>query len=175
MVCLLSYLLLWEERVGVLKKLSLRSSPRLCPNLGDGKGQTVRVILQQETHSVFPGRGTSVAQNTQRWESWKAALAVACGHDLWLPPDGRQPFPGKFTGSLSQTELSIWFPEVTIPQLGMQDFPLASCLCLCHAESGGRPWQRLPGATAKLYSSGFVHWRGNDNVLPQKSIYRDCY
>lgn len=65
------------------------------------------------------------------------SLVVTCGHDPWLPPDERQSFPGKFTGSISQTELSIWFPEATVPQLGMQDFPLASCLCLCQAKSGG--------------------------------------
>lgn len=72
---------------------------------------------------------------------------VTCGHDPWLPPDERQSFPGKFTGSISQTELSIWFPEATVPLLGMQDFPLASCLCLCQAKSGvwspGRGFQGL--------------------------------
>lgn len=86
---------------------------------------------------VFPGRGTSATLSTQSWEIWKATLVVTCGHDLWLPPGERRSFPGKFTGFFSQTEHSVWFPEVTVPQLGMQDFPLASCLYLCRAKSGG--------------------------------------
>lgn len=61
--------------------------------------------------------------------------SYTCGHDLWLPPGERRSFPGKFTGSISQTEHSVWFPEVTVPQLEVQDFPLASCLYLCRAKS----------------------------------------
>lgn len=127
-----------------------------CPKHRGGKGVTVTVGLfcSQKLMDVFPGKGASATLNTQSWEIWKVTLVVSCGHDLWLPPGERRSFPGKFTGFFSQTEHSIWFPEVTVPQLGMQDFPLASCLYLCRAKSGG--WSlaeasRIPCKTVHIW------------------------
>lgn len=137
--------LLQEASVGVLTKPHFNkmvSPTPLCPNQAQGwercngenysSSRSSWVSFLEEGHLQH---GTHKAGKSGKRHL--RSLVVTCGHDLWLPPDERQSFPGKFTGSISQTELSIWFPEATVPQLGMQDFPLAACLCLWQAKSRG--------------------------------------
>lgn len=71
----------------------------------------------------------------------KATLVVTCGHDLWLPPGERQSFPGKLTGSISQTEHSAWFPEVTVPTAEDAGLPPGFMPLFV----SGQEWRPVPG------------------------------
>lgn len=100
--------------------------------------------------------------------------------NLWLPPGGNRPAQGNSQAPLHSTfslsaqrrlshhlrRISLWFLAVVF----------------CPGVETG-PWQRFPGVAEKAKhiwlapfgASGGGRWRGNENVLPHRNIYKGCF
>lgn len=88
------------------------------------------------------------------------SLEVTCGHAPWLPPDegshsqgnSQAPFQRRNLQSSSQRHPSHSWEYRT-------SLWLYAFVCVRPRVEAG-PWQRIPGSTLKLYTSGYVHGTG---------------